>query len=127
MAPPDGYHSVNPYIVVNDAAKLVDFLQSAFAGVESERHTDDSGKIVHTEINMGDSVVMVTDGSDRYPPQSCSHYLYVDDVDKTHQAAVAAGATSLMEPADQSYGDRSSGVVDPTGNTWWIATRLSSG
>src|SRR5262245_7966304 len=121
---PDGYHSVNPYIVSTSGERLLAFLVEAFGGVEHERLDAKGGGVGHAEVRIGDSLVMLTDGADGTPPRVCSQYLYVDDVDRTFAAAVAAGGTPLIEPADQFYGDRLGGVVDPTGNTWYIATHL---
>jgi uncharacterized glyoxalase superfamily protein PhnB len=121
---PAGYHTVNPYLVVDGAAALIDFLCAAFGGIEHERMPAPDGRIGHAEVRVGDSIVMLTDASEQLAAQPCSHYLYVDDVDAAYAAALAAGATSLMEPADQFYGDRSGGVRDRQGNTWWLATHL---
>jgi PhnB protein len=121
---PDGYHSVNAYIVVDGAERLIGFLDAAFDGAVHELLPAPDGLIGHAEVRIGDSIVMLTDGKAGHPAQPCSIYLYVDDVDATYRRALDAGATSVMEPADQFYGDRNGGVVDPTGNTWWIATHL---
>lgn len=119
---PDGYHSVTPYLMVEGVADLIDFLKEAFEAVETERLPGPDGKVGHAEVRIGDSVLMMGEG-DRYGLMPAAIYLYVEDVDACYTRALAAGATSLMEPADQFYGDRSGGVKDPFGNLWFVATR----
>jgi PhnB protein len=119
---PDGYHSVTPYLVVEGAAKLIDFLKSAFDAKEIHRFGQPNGPIMHAEVRIGDSVVMLGDANPEIKPSLACIHLYVDDTDATYHRALKAGAISLREPADQFYGDRSGGVKDPFGNQWWIAT-----
>ena len=119
---PDGYHTVTPYLTVQGAAKLIEFLKQAFAAQETERITQPDGTIGHAEVRIGDSVVMMTDSAGERKPMPSGIYLYVNDTDAVYKRALQSGATSIMEPADQFYGDRSAGVQDPCGNQWWIAT-----
>jgi uncharacterized glyoxalase superfamily protein PhnB len=120
---PDGYHAITPYLVVPGVAKLLDFLKEAFGAEETHpRMTRPDGTVMHAEVRIGDSRVMLGEASDRFPAMPGSLYLYVPDTDALYRRALAAGATSLMEPADQFYGDRNAGVKDPSGNAWWIAT-----
>ena len=119
---PDGYHSITPYLVVQGAGKLIDFLKQAFDAQEIERLAAPGGTIGHAEVRIGDSIVMMGDAHDKQQPMSGAMYLYVNDVDATYKRALQAGAVSTMEPTDQFYGDRSAGVKDPVGNQWWIAT-----
>lgn len=119
---PDGYHAVTPYLVVQGAAKLIDFLKHAFEAQEIERLTRPDGAIGHAEVKIGDSIVMMGEAGGEWTPMPGSLYLYVNDADATYKRALQAGATSTMEPTDQFYGDRSAGVKDPVGNQWWIAT-----
>jgi PhnB protein len=119
---PDGYHSVTPYLLVSGAARLIDFLKQAFAAEERERVARPDGAIMHAEVKIGDSVVMMGEPMQPYTPMPASLHLYVPDMDGVYQRALKAGATSVMEPTDQFYGDRSAGVKDPFGNLWWIAT-----
>ena len=119
---PDGYHSVTPYLLTSEAARLIDFLKQAFAADERERVSRPDGAIMHAEVKIGDSVVMMGEPMEPYGPMPASLYVYVHDMDAIYQRALQAGATSVMEPADQFYGDRSAGVKDPFGNLWWIAT-----
>jgi len=120
---PDGYHSVTPYLVVQGVAKLIDFLKQAFDAKEIERMAGPDGSVMHGEVRIGDSVVMMGEAWGESKPIAAALYLYVNDTDVTYRRALQAGATPLREPADQFYGDRSGGVKDPAGNQWWIATR----
>jgi uncharacterized glyoxalase superfamily protein PhnB len=119
---PDGYHTVTPYLTVQGAAKLIDFLKQAFGAEETERLLRPDGTIGHAEARIGDSVVMLGDATPEFTPMPAMLHLYVTDVDAVYKRALQAGATSLREPADQFYGDRSAGVKDACGNQWWIAT-----
>ena len=121
---PDGYHSVIPYLVVQGAAALIDFLRHAFDATEKERHAWPDGSIMHAEVKIGDSVIMLGEARGEWKPMPASIYLYVNDADATFKKAIKAGATSIMEPADQFYGDRHGGVKDQCGNFWWIATHI---
>ena len=133
MKIPDGYHSLQPYLIFADAAKAIAFYAEAFGGREKMRMQDAKGRIVHAEVAIGDSVVMMADEHPEIGAYSAAHYngspvslmLYVEDCDTTYRAALAAGATSLREPADQEYGDRMSGVLDPFGYKWWLAHSLA--
>jgi len=119
---PDGYHSITPYLVVQGAGKLIDFLKQAFAAQERERLTRPDGTIGHAEVKIGDSIVMLSEACGEWKPRPSAMYLYVNDTDAAYKRALQAGATSTMEPTDQFYGDRSAGVKDLAGNQWWIAT-----
>lgn len=119
---PDGYHTVTPYLIVPGAAKLIEFMKQAFGAKETERMPQPDGTIMHAEVRIGDSVVMLADAGGQFKPRPAAIHLYVNDADATYKRALQAGATSLREPADQFYGDRSAGVADPVGNHWWIAT-----
>ena len=120
---PDGYHTVTPYLVVQGVDELIAFLKQAFDAVETERLAGPDGKVGHGEVRIGDSVVMMGEASGEWKPMPGMIYLYVNDTDATYKRALDAGATSVMEPADQFYGDRNAGVKDAAGNMWWIATR----
>jgi len=122
---PDGYHSVTPYLVVAGAAKLIDFMKDVLRAEEMFRMDSPTG-VGHAELRVGDSVVMLADaeGSATGKVAPAMLHIYVNDVDATYRRALAAGATSLREPADQFYGDRSGGVEDGFGNQWWFATHI---
>ncbi len=123
---PEGYHSVTPYLLVDGADKLLEFVKQSFGAEETVRMDGSKGKISHAEIRIGDSIVMLADASESehglVMPAMIN--LYVEDVDKTYRRALEAGATSLREPTDQFYGDRNGGVRDPLGNLWWISTHI---
>jgi PhnB protein len=121
-AVPDGYHNVTPYLVVSDAAKLLDFVTKAFGAKEKMRMPGPDGRIAHAEVVIGDSVIMM--GSPAQPDALMPGmiYLYVEDTDATYKRALSAGASSVEEPNDAFYGDRRAAVKDATGNQWFIAT-----
>jgi len=121
---PTGYHTVTPYLVVEGAAQLIDFLKQAFDGEEIQRMTRPDGTIMHAEVKIGDSRVMIGEAGGEYPPMPAMLHLYVEDTDALYRRALQAGATSLREPTDEVYGDRMSGVKDLCGNQWWIATHI---
>src|SRR5919106_3734839 len=98
---PEGYHTVTPYLTVQGAAKLIEFLKQAFEAQETERITQPDGTIGHAEVRLGDSVVMLADSGGERQPMPSGIYLYVTDTDAIYQRALQAGATSIMEPADQ--------------------------
>lgn len=120
---PEGYHTVTPYIVVDDVDRLIDFLKAAFDAVEKERVPGQDGKTGHAEVVFGDSYVMLGRAQEGFPALPCSFYVYVPDTDATYAQALSAGARSVQEPVDMFYGDRNASVKDPAGNTWIIATR----
>jgi PhnB protein len=121
---PDGYHAVTPYLIVDGAAKLIDFLKETFGATELFRMGAPGGKVGHAEVKIGDSNIMIADNSSEWASRPAMLYVYVSDIDETHKRALAAGATQVKEPANQFYGDRSSGVTDPFGNYWGIATHV---
>jgi uncharacterized glyoxalase superfamily protein PhnB len=121
---PDGYHTVTPYLVVRNAAGLIEFLQQAFNAKEIERMQSLKGGITHAEVRIGDSVIMMGDANENAPPVSAMLHLYLEDTDAAYQRALEAGATSLHEPEDQFYGDRTGAVQDAFGNQWWLATHI---
>ena len=122
---PKGFHTVNPYITAEGADKVVAFLQKAFgAEFDHEPMNRPDGKLMHASLKIGDSMVMVAEASERAKAMPASLYLYLPDVDAAYQRAIKGGATSLMEPADQFYGDRCGGVTDSAGNQWYLATHI---
>ena len=114
---PAGWHTVTPRIVVHHAQQCVVFVKHVFGA------TGDYRSDMPTILNIGDSIVMVTEAGIRDPCPAFL-YVYVDDTDETYRRAVAAGARSLEEPSDLPYGDRRGMVEDEWGNTWQIATHL---
>jgi PhnB protein len=120
---PDGYHTVTPYLTVRDAPKVIEFLQQAFgAKISHEPVKRPDGTIMHAQVTIGDSPIMIGEESEMAKPTTSSLYLYVSDVDSVYQRAVKAGGNTVMEPTDMFYGDRSGAVKDPSGNSWFIAT-----
>jgi len=129
---PEGYHTLSPYLAVGNAAQAIDYYKNAFGAKERVRMEAPGGAIGHAELEIGDSVVMLSDPfpqSSTKPPKelggsSVSVFMYVEDVDAVVNQAVDAGATVLMEVADQFWGDRFGTVQDPFGHTWSIATHV---
>jgi PhnB protein len=127
---PAGFHTVTPYLVVRGAAKAIDFYKRAFGAEERMRMPGPEGRVMHAEIQIGDSILMLSDempdmGSKS--PQTLggspgSLFLYVQDVDRAFQRAVDAGAQVKMAVADMFWGDRFGQVVDPFGHEWGLAT-----
>jgi PhnB protein len=122
---PDGYHTITPYFAVRDAGKLMDFLKRAFDAEEIERLAMPDGTVMHGQMKVGDSMVMIgqVPQDSNYPLMPAMLYMYVNDADAAYRKAMQAGGKSVMEPVDQFYGDRSGAVEDPAGNQWWMATR----
>jgi PhnB protein len=129
---PEGYSTLTPYLAVEDASAAIDFYGRAFGAKERVRMPGPGGAIMHAELEIGDSLLML---SDPFPQASTtpakelggtsvSLMLYVEDTDATYQQAIEAGATSLMEPDDMFWGDRFSSVQDPFGHSWTIATHV---
>jgi uncharacterized glyoxalase superfamily protein PhnB len=121
---PEGYHTVTPVMTVQGAVKLIDFMKQAFDAKEMYRLDGPNGTVMHAEVKIGDSMVMVGEASDQWKPIQATVALYVQDTDGWYQRALRAGAISVREPSDQFYGDRSAGVKDFAGNHWWIHTHI---
>ena len=120
---PQGFGTVTPFLCVTDAVKLIDFLKQAFAAEVTFRMDGPDGSVAHAEVKIGDSKVMIGQVPADRAMRAMLH-LYVTDTDAVYNSAIAAGATSVREPADQFYGDRSGGVRDIWGNEWWMATHI---
>jgi PhnB protein len=129
-AVPDGYHTITPHLIVNDGAKALDFYGKAFGAQERFRMPGPGGKVMHAEIQIGDSVLML---NDEFPEQGAKSprslggspvtiFLYVDDVDAWHKRAAAAGCATKMPPTDMFWGDRYCQLSDPFGHNWGIGT-----
>jgi PhnB protein len=129
---PEGYHTVTPYLAVDDAAEAIEYYKKAFGAKERVRMEAPGGKIGHAELEIGDSLVMLSDALPQFstrPPKelggtSVSVFMYAEDVDAVVKQAVDAGATITMEVADQFWGDRFGSVQDPFGHLWSIATHV---
>ena len=116
----DSYRTVTPYLVVPDADAELSFLKAAFGGAERGCDRNKDQAVMHAEIAIGDSLVMLGQSNGQCPPHSSALYLWVQDVDATYAKALASGATSESAPEDKPYGHRNAGVVDRNGVTWWI-------
>ena len=123
---PHGFHTLTPYIAVKNVPGLISFLKAAFGAKEKHVSALGDGTIMNAVFWIGDSVIMLGELPEGSPfgTRSATVYMYVEDADSVYEKAIAAGATSLMEPADQFYGDRNAGVEDAWGNQWWIATHI---
>jgi PhnB protein len=121
---PEGYPSVSPYLVVDGASRTIEFLVRTFGAVELRRFPDPSGKVMHAEVRIDDSVVMIADGGAAFPPIPANVHIYVTDVDATYKRALEAGATSVQAPVKKADEDKRGGVKDSGGTTWWIATKI---
>ena len=121
---PEGYRTVTPYLIVEGAATVLDFVTRAFGAEQRMRMDREDGTVAHAEVTIGDSVVMLAEAGADWPAMPGGIHLYVDDCDATYARALEAGASSIREPANQFYGDRSGGVRDPAGNVWWITTHV---
>lgn len=122
---PSGYTSISPYLIVNGASETIEFLKRVFGAVELRKFPSDSGKLMHAEVRIDDTVVMLADAS---PPEWSAMpsyvHVYVPDVDATYRLALEAGATSVQEPVKKQDEDKRGGVKDPGGTTWWISTKV---
>jgi PhnB protein len=127
---PDGYHTLIPYLAVDDATEAIEFYKKAFGAKERVRMPGPDGTIGHAELELGDSILMLADPFPQFsarPPKelggtTTSIFMYSEDVDAAVKKAVDAGATVLMEPDDMFWGDRFGSVSDPFGHVWAIAT-----
>jgi PhnB protein len=127
---PEGYHTATPYLIVDGAARALDFYQRVFGATERMRMPGPGGKVGHAEIGIGDSVIMLADehpeigarGPRAYGGAAVSLHLYVPDVDAVVKKAVAAGATLLRPVEDKFYGDRMGTIEDPFGHHWHVST-----
>jgi len=129
---PEGFHSVTPYLTVNDAARAIDFYKRAFGATERFRMDGPAGKVGHAELKIGNSIVMIADempGAGTRSPQSlggttCGVFVYVEDVDAAFNRAASAGAKVDMPLADMFWGDRYGKLTDPFGHSWSMATHI---
>jgi len=115
-------HSVVPYLVVKSGDRIIEFMQRTFGAQLHGRHPRPDGTVQHAELQIGDSLVELGEGTAQFPPQSMAIHVYVDDVDATYKRALEAGAESMYAPTDQPYRDRDAIVIDESGNHWHIAT-----
>jgi PhnB protein len=129
------YNSLQPYLIIKNCTAALEFYKKALGATERMRMTREDGTIGHAEIQIGDTCVMMADENPQLEAFSPQHYggspvslhFYVENCDAAFQRAVAAGGKSKREPADQPYGDRNAGIVDPFGYTWWMSTPIGAG
>lgn len=129
---PAGYHSATPYLTITGAPAAIDYYRQAFGAVEVMRLADPAGRILHAEVRVGDSIIMLHEDTPEWGTRSpktlggntSSVLLYVDDVDATYAAAIAAGGQAAMPVQDQFYGDRTGSLFDPFGHRWILATHI---
>jgi PhnB protein len=121
---PDGYHAVTPYLTVSGVAEVIRFLERTFHARSTEKHVAPDGRVMHAEVQIGDSMLMLGEPHTTDASRPSNLYVYVDDVDAAYERALAAGGKSVMKPGDQFYGDRNAGVADSAGNQWWIAKHV---
>jgi PhnB protein len=122
---PAGYSSVSVYLVAAGAQRVIDFLKQTFDATQLRRYEMPDGTVMHAEVRIDDTVVMIGDAGPQWPAFASWLHVYVKDVDATYQRALKAGGVSVQEPAHkQGDPDRRAGVKDPAGNTWWIATQV---
>ncbi|HEX3696160.1 MAG TPA: VOC family protein [Polyangia bacterium] len=128
-AVPEGYHTITPVLTLDDTAKAIDWYKKAFGAEELSRNAGPDGKIMHAEIKIGDSRIMMSDpimdgkGPQAYGGSPAGIWIYVADCDALYNRAVAAGAKSTMSVGDQFWGDRFGAITDPFGYRWSFATR----
>jgi PhnB protein len=123
---PSGYTTVSPYLIVSGASGTIDFLAQVFGAVELRRFPAEDGRIMHGEVRIDDTVVMLADAAESWPPVPSHVHVYVADVDETYRRALEAGAESVQEPVQKGDEDKRGGVKDAGGTTWWIATRMAA-
>lgn len=122
---PDGYQNVIPYLLVEGAAELTTFLVDAFDAKVRQRLERPDGSVMHVELQIGDSIVMIGEPMAEFGPMPSSIYLYVEDCDAFYRRALQSGAASVMPPTDMPHaGERYGGVKDRSGNLWWVATHI---
>ena len=129
---PEGYHTITPFLSLDDATGAIEFYKRAFGATERTIMPAPDGRVAHAEIQIGDSVVMLSDmfeQSQGKTPKAAGGttvglFLYVDDVDELFKQAIDAGATATMEPDNMFWGDRFARVTDPYGHDWQIATHV---
>ena len=122
---PSGYTAVAPYLVVDDAKRTIQFLIAVFDAQPLRMVPAPSGRLMHSEVRIDDTVVMLADGPESWPPNPSHVHIYVRDVDVTYRRALAQGAQSVQEPVKKEDSDKRGGFKDPSGVTWWVATQVS--
>ena len=121
---PEGFHTITPYFIVNDGVKFIEFLKTAFNAEENHRSVTPDGRIMHAQLKIGDSFIMMGQSTGEWKSMNSTIYMYVADIDSVYNSALKAGGKTLREPTNEFYGDRIGGIEDPFGNQWWISTHV---
>jgi uncharacterized glyoxalase superfamily protein PhnB len=118
---PEDYQTVTTYLIIKNAVAFIQFMQTVFNAEVVNKHMRDENTIMHAELKIGNSIIMLADSTPQYPPANANLFIYVEDADATYKKAIDNGASTVTELANQSYG-RSGGIKDSFGNTWWITS-----
>jgi len=118
---PEDYQTVTTYLIIKNAVAFIQFMQTVFNAEVVNKHMRDENTIMHAELKIGNSIIMLADSTPQYAPANANLFIYVEDADATYKKAIDNGAATVTELANQSYG-RSCGVKDSFGNTWWITS-----
>ena len=118
---PENYQTLMPYLILRNAEKFIAFTKDIFSAIEITKVMRGENIIMHAEIMIGESTLMIADATEGYEPQTSGLFVYVDNADSTYKKAIDLGATIITPLSDQPYG-RSGGILDPFGNTWWITS-----
>ena len=121
---PVGYNTVSPYLITSDAAATIRFLERVLGGKLLRSFPDDQGRLMHAEVRVDDSTIMLADSAPEWPPVPAYAHVYVENVDATYERALAEGAESVQAPVQKEDEDKRGGIKDAGGTTWWIATRV---
>jgi PhnB protein len=121
---PDNYSTASPYLVVTSAAATIRFLEEVFEAKLLRSFPGEGNRLMHAEVRIDDTVIMIADSAPSWPPVSSHVHVYVPDVDTTYKRALAAGAESIQAPIKKQDEDKRGGVKDSGGTTWWIATKV---
>lgn len=118
---PNNYPTITPYLIIDNAAAFIQFMQDVFNAELTSKHMRDENIIMHAELKIGNSIIMFADSTVQYPASNAGLFIYVQDADITYKKALDKGATAVTDLSNQSYG-RTGGIRDPFGNTWWITS-----
>lgn len=123
---PPGYNTASPYLLLQNVDVVMEFLKKVFGAEEHQHKVDSGGKVIHAEVRIGDSIIMMGGVKDVTQALPGSVHIYLSNVDEAYQKALLLGAHSIQEPTDRPFGDRVAGIQDTEGNFWWIATHISN-
>ncbi len=121
---PKDYSTVSPYLIVKGATRTIKFLVNVFDAINLRQIPDSSGKLIHAEVRIDDTVIMMSDGGEGWPPIPSHVHVYVANVDDTYKRALKAGGTSVQEPIKKEDENKRGAVKDAGGTTWWISTKV---